>query len=218
MSVDDRLRRGLEANATSFQPEVEARLAALQGRHGRRRAVLAGAAAAVVLTGVGITGAWLGSAGGSGRSVEPVAPVAPTPDGSRGTTSEATPATGARVPDSAWRRTVTREQAVELGLDRGFLRDNFGDVDRVPLVLSFFGDAYSQSGRYAGRWQVGDAGTVSYDGDLLVLTSTSPGCSGCVAKLEWQVSRGTLRLSDPRGELAPDGRLMLVGSWSRQSS
>lgn len=216
MSVDDRLRRGLEAEATSFHPEVEARLAALHRRHGRRRAVLAAALTTVVILGAGLGAGWLfvGGDRGTGADVQPVAPASPSrtmPDAG----PDAGP--GARIPDSAWERTVTRRQAMALGLGRDFLRDNFGEADEVPVVLSFFGEAYSQSGRFAGRWQVGDAGGVSYEGDVLVLTSTSPGCVGCVARLAWTVSGDVLRLSDPRGTLEPDGRLMLLGRWSRQT-
>lgn len=201
MSVDDRLRLGLEVNATSFRPEAEARLAAVHRRHRRRRAVLAAVVAVAVVTGIGAGGVWIGRGDDQPtRGVQPVAPV-----------------TGPRIPDSAWERTVTRRQAVALGLGRDFLRQNFGAADEVPVVLSFFGEAYSQSGRYAGRWQVGDAGTVAYDGDVLVLTSTSPGCAGCAVRLDWRISDGVLRFSDRRDALEPDDRLMWLGRWSRQA-
>jgi hypothetical protein len=211
MSVDDRLRRGLHANATAFQPEGEARLLAVGRRRRRRRAIVTAVAAAVVvaLAGAGAGAVWVGSKGpGTGREIEPAAPSPSSLDESP------TPVVG--IPDSNWRRTVTRAQARALGLGADFVRDNFGDAERLPLVLSFVGGIYSQSGRYPGGWAVGDAGTVAYDDAQLVLTSTSPGCPGCAVAVDWRIVSGELRLTAPRATLVPEDRLMVVGSWSRQ--
>ena len=124
-----------------------------------------------------------------GRGVEPAAPTVATAD----------PSPRASIPDSNWRRVVTRSEAVALGLDRDFLRDNFGDAERLPLVLSFVGGLYSQSGRYPGGWSVGDAGAVAYDDTgRLVLTSTSSGCSGCTVTVDWRIVGDDLRLEDLR--------------------
>lgn len=221
MSVDERLRRGLEANATSFHPRGEVRLDRLRRRHRRRRAVAV--AALTVVLGSGVSAAWFvavggdDGAGGPGRGVEPAAPVptTPTPSATPSATPGATP--GATVPDADWRRTVTRSEARALGVGADFLRDNFGDADRLPLVLSLDGAFYSQSGRYPGGWSVGDRGTVSYDArGRLVLTSTGFACSGCTVAVAWRIVGGDLRLEDPDGALAPEERLMVVGSWSRQ--
>lgn len=210
MSVDDRLRRGLEANAQSFEPQGEAHLDRVRRRWRRRRSVVAAGMASVVISAA--AGAWVvvGSEGrdGSGsRGIEPAAPTASFPD----------PTPRASIPDSNWRRTVTRSEAVELGLDSDFLRDNFGGAERLPVVLSFVGGLYSQSGRYPGGWSVGDAGTVAYDDDgRLVLTSTSYGCSGCAVTVEWRIVGDDLRLRDGSGALSLDDRLMVTGTWSRQ--
>ena len=211
MSVDDRLRRGLEANAQSFRPQGEARLDLVRRRWRRRRLVVAVGVASVVASAVG--GAWVvvddGRDGHSGRGVEPAAPSATTPG----------PRLRAAIPDSNWRRTVTRSEAVALGLDREFLRDNFAGAGRLPLVLSFVGGLYSQSGRYPGGWSVGDAGAVAYDdAGRLVLTSTSSGCSGCTLTLDWRIVGDDLRLEDADDVLAAEDRLMVTGSWSRQDS
>ncbi len=53
MSVDDRLRAGLHANATAFQPAVESGLDEVRGR-GRRRRTARVAAAGLVAAGVAI--------------------------------------------------------------------------------------------------------------------------------------------------------------------
>ena len=213
MSVDDRLRRGLEANARSFHPQGEARLDRVRRRWRRRRVVVAVGVASVAASVAG--GTWMvvggGGDGRDGRGVEPAAPTVATAD----------PSPRASIPDSNWRRVVTRSEAVALGLDRDFLRDNFGDADRLPLVLSFVGGLYSQSGRYPGGWSVGDAGAVAYDdAGRLVLTSTSSGCPGCTVTVDWRIVGDDLRLEDVDDEqvdeLAADDRLMVTGSWSRQ--
>ncbi len=76
MSVDDRLRAGLRANATAFQPAVESGLDEVRGRdRGRRAARAAIAAGLVAAAGVAI----LGVAGPDGSSRPPPATSAPSP-------------------------------------------------------------------------------------------------------------------------------------------
>lgn len=204
MSVDDRLRAGLAANAGSVHPAGEARLDAVRRRHRRRRALVAGGVAvAVLVVGGGAVLGWLQTGLGDGGSRGDVA-VEPT----------STARSHAVIPPSNWRKVVTREQLVAAGADRAFLAENIGGAQRLPLVLSLSSDVYNQSGRYPGGWSSGDAGKVSYDGlGRLVLTSSSPGCTGCVFTLDWRVERGELHLSDAKGTLDEIDRLMFLGTW-----
>ena len=205
MSVDDRLRAGLAANAGSVQPEGESRLDAVRRRHRRHRALVAGAVAAVVLVaGSGAVLGWVLTGEGRGQ-------------GSRGGVGGEAAATATyhpEIPPSNWRKVVTREQLVAAGADRAFLAENIGSADRLPLLLGLSGDVFSQSGRYPGGWSVGDAGRVSYDdAGRLVLTSSSPGCTGCVSILDWRLEGGELHLSDAGGTLDPIDRVFYLGTW-----
>ncbi|RYP81011.1 hypothetical protein EKO23_24160 [Nocardioides guangzhouensis] len=209
MPVEDRLRRGLEANARAFVPEGEKRLVEVRRRHRARTGTIAAAMAAAVVVGAVFAGTLLG---GSDRSASPQPAKGPT----EVSTSAGTYA-GPRIPDSGWRRVVTREQFVRAGADRAFLADDFGRADRLPVTLSFIGTVYSLSGRYPAGWSVGDAGTVEYAPDgRLQLTSTAPGCRGCVGSLSWRIRGNRLLLGGFRG--TPDdpmASVMLEGTWTR---
>ena len=206
MSVDDRLRAGLRANATSLEPQTERRLEDVHRRNRRRSTAVASLVAAAVL-GVGGSVGWaLGVGSSAPRGVDPAQ-----------RSSSVEPAHPV-LPDSSWTKVVTRREAVRAGASRSWLVDNFGDGERLPLVLSFVGGVYSQSGRYPGGWAVGEAGMLSYDGDRVVLTSTSPGCRGCRTVLVWRISGDQLSLADRGGGLDPVDRLMLAGTWTRRDS
>lgn len=206
MSVDDRLRRALEANAQSFQPHGEARLDLVRRRWRRRRLVLAGLMAGVILlVGSGATVGWLLSGGGpsGGRGVDPVdqTSIARTPP-------------HPVIPASNWRKVVTRDELAAAGADQAFLREHLGSAWRMPVLLSFSRDVFSQSARYAEGWSGGDAGRVSYDdGGRLVLTSSSTKCFGCEFTLDWRLEAGELHLSDATGALDPVERVMFLGTW-----
>ena len=215
MSVEDRLRRGLEANAVAFLPEGEARLAVVHRRHRARTGVLAAcsvAAVVAVVVAATVAGALLSGPDRS-RSTEPVQQPSPVV-----TPGNAYP--GHRIPDSNWRKVVTRAELVAAGASQQFLADNLGDADRMATTLSFIGTVYSQSGRSHGTWTVGDAGTISYDSQRrLLLTSTAPGCRGCLMRLDWNVDGNRLALTGFRG--TPDdpiARVMLEGTWTRIAS
>jgi hypothetical protein len=209
MSVEDRLRRGLEANAGTFVPEGEQRLLEVRRRYRARTGTLAAAVAVVAVVGTVAAGVFLQGSGGTG-SPEP----APRPTQ---VTTSAGAYTGPRIPDSGWRKVVTRAQLVRAGADSAYLAENLGRADRLPTTLSFIGDVYSQSGRYPGGWSVGDAGTLAYDpAGRLVLTSTAPACRGCIISLTWRIHGDRLVLGDFRG--TPDdpmARVMLEGVWTR---
>jgi hypothetical protein len=206
MSVDDRLRRGLEANAQSFEPQGEARLDRVRGRWRRRRLVLGGVLAGVVLlAGSGAALGWLLGGGGpsGGRGVDPV-------DAPSTTLTAPHPA----IPASNWRKVVTRDELAAAGADQAFLREHLGSARRMPVLLSFSQDVFSQSARYAEGWSGGDAGRVSYDDEgRLVLTSSSTECFGCEFTLDWRLEPGELHLSDATGALDPVDRVMYLGTW-----
>jgi hypothetical protein len=205
MSVDDRLRAGLTANAASVQPEGESRLDAVRRRHRRHRALVAGAVAAIVLVvGSGAALSWVLTGQGAGGGSRGDVVVEPT----------STATSHPEIPPSNWRKVITRGQLVAAGADRAFLDENIGRARSLPLLLTLSGDVFNQSGRYAGGWSGGDAGTMSYDGaGRLVLTSSSPGCAGCVYTLDWWIEEGELHLSDATGALDPIDRLMYLGTW-----
>lgn len=210
MPVDDRLRRGLDANARAFVPEGEERLLQVHRRRRTRTRVLAATAAATVAALAAVSGSLLGGSERTGQS-EP----APQP------TQESTSTnvySGPRIPDSNWRKVVTRAQLVRAGADSAFLAENLGRADRLPLTLSFVGKVYTQSGRYLGSWSVGDAGTLAYDSDgRLVLTSTSPGCRGCTATFTWRIRGDRLELDVPGAGLGdPVAGVIMQGVWTRQ--
>jgi hypothetical protein len=121
------------------------------------------------------------------------------------------------IPDSGWRRVVTRAELVRAGADSEFLEENLGSAQRLPLRLNFIGEVYSLGGRFPGGWGVGDAGTLEYDQDgRLVLTSTSPGCRGCVVSLAWRIRGYRLVLDEYRGTPEdPISRVLLEGGWIR---
>jgi hypothetical protein len=213
MSVEDRLRRGLEANAGAFVPEAEARLVAVRRRHQARARMFAAATVAAVVVVVATLAGSLMRATDGDRATEPVRQP------SRPATSPQA-YSGPRIPDSNWRKVITRAEFVDAGASPRFLADNFGSADRVPTTLSFVGSVYSQSSRALGTWSVGDAGTLTYDTQgHLVLTSTAPGCRGCVMRLNWKIDGTRLTLSGFHG--TPDdpmARLILEGVWTRIDS
>ena len=211
MSVEDRLRRGFEANARAFVPEGEKRLVEVRRRYRARTGALAAAVGAALVAVVAAGSLLWGSE-------QPGTPE-PAPSPTQVTTS-ANAYTGPRIPDSGWRKVVTRAQLVRAGAESAFLAENLGRADRLPITLSFVGKVYSQSGRYPGGWAVGDAGTLDYDPDgRLVLTSTAPECRGCVAALRWRIHGNRLVLGGFRGTTDdPLAQVMLEGTWKRLST
>ena len=203
MSVDDRLRAGLAANAGWLRPEGESRLDDLRRRHRRRRVLVTGAVAvAALLLGSGVVLGWgLADARYDRRRDVVVRPTS-------------TPAPRAEIPRSNWRKVVTRDQLVAAGADQAFLRENMGSASRQPLLLALSHDVFSLSVRHPSGWTGGDAGRVSYDeAGRLVLTSSSTGCTGCVFTLDWSLGSGELHLDDATGALDPIDRVIYLGTW-----
>jgi hypothetical protein len=205
MSVDERLRAGLESLAVGFVPDAEPRLSAVRRRHRRRTAVIAGSGAVGVLAAVTVLVAVLGRS--PQTAPDPIDPVSPSP-----------PSASTGAPDGTWVRTVTRAQARDAGVARSWIREELGADGRLLVVLVIAGDRYAQAGSYREvAIGIGDSGAVSYDRqDRMVLTSESPGCPGCEARLSWRVEGDTLVLDRAGGPtMAADERLMVLGRWKR---
>jgi hypothetical protein len=206
MHVEDRLRRGLDANATSFVPEGEWRLVEVHRRR-RQRAVtvlVAACAAAVVLAVV-----LLGSGGTRVRMLPgPAQPSPESTDVSRGDD-------GTGLPDATWFRVATDAAAASLGVPERAAAEHLGDDGRLPLALTVVDGAWAiTTTGDAGEVEVGDLGRAAYDDDGdLVTTSSSSGCPGCRAVLHWRLAGDELVLTSADGSLGPVERLVTEGTW-----
>jgi hypothetical protein len=204
MSVDDRLRRGLEVNALSLTPEPEARLDAVHRRQRRRRLVVAAASAVVVLGACAATAVAVD--GGDGTSPQPVVP-APTPSPPSSTTD---------VPTGTWERVITIGDARSQGFSRSQARGVLGPDGRLPERVSLTADSFSEEAQdQPGVYELGDYGSLRTEQDRLVLVSSSPGCPGCGASLRWRVVGDRLVLSEMQGRsVRPIDRLMFEGVYT----
>jgi hypothetical protein len=210
MSLDDRIRAGLEANAARFLPEGEVRLERVHARLRRRRA-LQSAAVAASLAAAFVIIMVVGSPRLPADREEPLPQPAPTVP---------TPSPGVQVlPDSTWSRTLTRADADRAGIPKGrpILRD-FGADGRLSLSIGFQGDAFSlQVLDDDGVAEVGDSGDVTYDAPgRLIATSDSTGCFGCEYLLTWEVRGDRLVLgSAPGADLSRVEAFVMLGAWRR---
>ncbi len=139
MRVEDRLRRGLEANATAFVPDGEWRLRVVRRRHRRRSMVVlaAGSAAALVL------GSGLLAARGGGLVVLPgPAPVAVDPP--------VRTYDGPVVPDGTWYRVAGEAEAAALGVAPRDVRDPRGGV---PVALTVLGATWAITTTTDAGWR-----------------------------------------------------------------
>lgn len=212
MSVDERLRAGLDANASGIVPGGEARLSAVRARH-RRRLVAMGvagvsaAAATAVLVLDTLTG-------GTDRAVPPE----PAPPAETATTSPTTPpaSVAGLIPNSTWRKVVTTEQARDEEVSSVRIRRDIGDDGRLPLELRLMDGNWTQTGDYGGAaWVIGDSGTVAYD-ERGRLVAASDQCATCsVLSITWRIDGSRLVIT----ELSPRGgsmvRAVWLGTWRR---
>lgn len=204
MRVEDRLRRGLEANATAFVPEGEWRLAQVRRRRRRRSTVVlaAGTVAAAVV---------LGSALVAGRGELMPGPAHPSPAAGD---ASVLAGDGSALPDGTWQRMVTETEAAALGVPRRDVLRHLGDDGRLPLALTVVGDIWAiTTTSDAGTVEVGDLGRSTYDDQgRLLTTSASSECPGCEAAVAWRVDGDDLVL-EPAGGLGAVARLMIEGRW-----
>ncbi len=186
MRVEDRLRRGLEANATAFVPDGEWRLRVVRRRHRRRSMVVlaAGSAAALVL------GSGLLAARGGGLVVLPgPAPAAVDPP--------VRTYDGPVVPDGTWYRLAGEAEAAALGVAPRDVADRRGGV---PVALTVLGATWAITTTTDAGVEVGDYGHATYDGEgHLVTSSASTRCPRCETVLTWRVEGDDLVL-EPAGE------------------
>lgn len=210
MSLDDRVRAGLEANAVDFLPEGEARLARVHARLRRRRALQASAVVASVAAAVTVV-AIVGSPRPAPDRDEPV------PQPTVTTTASSAP----RIPDSTWSRSLTEADADRAGIPSGNpLFEEFGADNRLPLTFQFQGDAFSiLITNDQGFSEVGDFGTLRYDSPgRLTARSDSPGCPACEYRLTWEIRGDRLVLdSAPGADLPRVERFVMLGDWRRSS-
>jgi hypothetical protein len=203
MPVEDRLRRGLEANATSYVPEGVWRLAQVRRRRRRRSVTVlaAGTAAAVVL----------GSALVAGRGDLPgTAPAHPSPAGDPSALAE----DGRVVPDGTWHRVITGSEVEALGVESRETVRHLGEDGRLPLALTVVGGTWAITiTGDDGTVEVGDLGHATYDDQgRLVTSSASTGCPGCEAVLGWRVEGDDLVLEAADGLDAVE-RHVTEGRW-----
>lgn len=211
MSVDERLRAGLELNATALVPAGEARLVAVRRRHRRRITTMTmggvGAAAAAVVLAFTLVG------GGAGRS----APEPPPPADSSAPLPTVTqdPGTGP-IPDSTWRKVLTTEQAEAAGVPPVRIRRDIGDDGRLPLELLLEGGRFTLTGDFGGAVsQIGDIGKVTFDqtGRLVVESLRCATCSEVT--LTWRIEESRLEITRMGARGGQMTRAVWLGTWQR---
>jgi hypothetical protein len=200
MRVEDRLRRGLEANATAFVADGEWRLRVVHRRHRRRSMVVLAAGCAAVL----VLGSGLLAARGGGLVVLPgPAPAAVDPP--------VRAYDGPVVPDGTWYRVVGEAGAAALGVTPRDVPDPRGGV---PVALTVLGATWAITTTTDAGVEVGDYGHATYDGEgHLVTSSASTRCPRCETVLTWRVEGDDLVL-EPAGEgPGPAGTPAAEGRW-----
>lgn len=214
MLVEDRLRQGLEANATSFAPATEWRLAQVRRRQRRRRtttvvASVGTAAAAVVAAAV------LQLAGAS-------LPV-PGPDRGPAGPGQVQPSSGTptAIPEAGgFVHEVTEKQGLALGVPRRTVERLAGKDGVLPLGFKLQQRTFTiwtNDDRYSPTAH--DYGTYEFrPGGRLVLTSVSDRCPGCTTTLSWRWAGRDVVISsvdrDTGGALA---RWLWKGRWYYQA-
>lgn len=166
----------------------------------------------------------LGACGeATGSSETGGGPTTTSPSGS----ADPTPTdewTGETIPDGTYTKTATMAHAKRLGLPRDRATEMLGRDGELHVELRIVGDDFSQSSDDGDApLTQGDGGTTTYDGDgNLVATSTSTGCSGCVATVAWSLEgdRLTLKILDTTEAGDPTelliSRLVYEGKWTLQ--
>jgi hypothetical protein len=202
MPVEDRLRQGLEANATSFTPhEQELRLEQVHRRGRRHDGVVAAslgvAAALLAAVVVQVVPGWPGS----------TPPIADAPRRSSSDPVERV----AAVPAGGWVREVTAKKGLALGISRRRVERLTGEDGAMGLGLKLqeqqvFTLWTNDDDGLATAWDTGRYAFTS--GHRLVLTSMSSKCPGCVTRLTWSEDGKDLVLSAVRRDTAP-----LVARW-----
>ena len=165
-----------------------------------------------------VTALTLGGCGGAEEASDAAAAAeqtttAQTPTGS-GTTAGTPDAE--RIPDGTYRRVVTEVDFDAAGLPEELREEFLGSDGEMPTAYEFDGDRYTHYvTNDAGVEEVGDLGTVDYDDQgRLVTTSQSTGCPGCVGTLEWSFDGQVLDMITPP-EFDPVDAFVVGGQYTR---
>lgn len=203
MPVEDRLRQGLEVNATSFSPSGEWRLAQVRRRRQRHTTNVV---ASLVTTGAVMAAAAVIQLGG----LLPSGPGSPAADAPRPSGSGLVEQ-GRAVPLGGWLREVTAKKGLALGIPRRRVERLTGDDGVMELGLKLqeqqvFTIWTNDDDGVATAWDTGRY--VFRSGNRLVLTSMTSKCPGCVTRLTWREDGKDLVLSSVQRDTAP-----LVARW-----
>ncbi|WP_374456471.1 hypothetical protein [Nocardioides sp.] len=184
MLVEDRLRQGLEANATSFTPATEWRLAQVHRRRRRRRTTNAVASlGSVAAAAAAVAAVQLGGGSLPVPSPDP-GPAAPGPGLMPPASSQPTV-----IPEmGGYGRQATEAEGLASGVPRGDVEQLVGKDGVVPLGFRLEQGIYTiwtNDDRFSPTAH--DYGTYAFeDGGRLVLTSMTDTCPGCTTTLSWR--------------------------------
>ncbi|MFM6852117.1 MAG: hypothetical protein ACKOVB_23745 [Terrabacter sp.] len=208
MPVDDRLRQGLEANATSFVPAGEWRLALVRRRRRRRTTNVV---ASLTTTGAVMAAAAVLQLGGT----VPWGP-APPADGPRPSGSSLAQRE-AEVPLGGWMHQVTARRGLELGISRRRVERLTGEDGLLELGLKMEQQIFTiYTNDDEGRYTAWDTGRYAFaSGHRLALTSMTSACPGCVTRLTWrQLGRDVAFASVTRDRAGLLARWFYEGRWN----
>jgi len=212
MSVDDRLRIGLRRNAATIEPQVERALASVLRRTRRRRRIhrsVVAATSLALLVLAALVGPSLSSSTDPNR---PPAPPAEQPEPSRASAADT------HFPEGTYSVTATRAEGRAKGFTDRQITKAYGADGKLDLTLAMFNGRWTQLAEFtSGTTQVADEGTYRIDrSGHLVMTSTSPGCTGCVGVLQWSLDgrKLTLTFTEP-SEHPSEERLITEHLYTR---
>lgn len=226
MHVDDRIRQGLEANATSIASSSEWRLEQVHRRRRRRTtnvAVSVAASVAALAAGVVVQLGGISPLGSSTPAADDCPSVLDAggracdrAPGSFLSAERPTSADGA-VPVGGWLREVTAKRGLALGISRRRVERLTGEDGVLGLGLrvdqQVFGIYVNDDDGRATLWDTG--GYEFRPGHRLVLTSMSNKCPGCITTLTWrQLGEDVAFASVTRDRAGLLARWFYEGRWN----
>jgi hypothetical protein len=137
---------------------------------------------------------------------------------------EQTTGTSDRIPAGDYSKVATLAEASELGLPDALAQEFLGPDGETTFTLRFADDEWSQLQTEAAGPEVGDFGSLAYDADGdLVTTSENEGCPGCMYTYAWELDGDelTLTLVDNDSPDTPEDllvtRLVTEGTYVMES-
>ena len=128
------------------------------------------------------------------------------------------------IPDGDYSRVATTSDARQLGMSAAMTREMLGAGGRTTFTLRFAGRRWTQFEDAGTGPELGDLGSLAYDGEgNLVTTSNSGGCPGCVYTYGWKLKDDQLTLTvlDHHSPDTPQEllgvRLVTEGTFSKKS-